>query len=134
LYLESKTDEAQADFCNYLKTAVSLQKAFELLRQAHLSPDVLLQAFDPVQPQHHPQLYGPKPAAKWNLPVLHSLLNQTRNGDVLEELDVDPVREKSVQCKQFMSAGRKASHKKTWTTVKETTKVKVKVKLSLCFN
>jgi hypothetical protein len=67
--------------------------------------------------------------------------------EILEELKVDPVEKKLAQHKQKLSHFSRVKDirypkhltisyrkTKTWTTFKGTTKVKLKVKLSLCFN
>lgn len=66
---QAKANQAQLDLVAHLEALVLQHQLLELLRQADVVPDVLLQAGDAVGAQHEPQLERAEATRQWNSPV-----------------------------------------------------------------
>src|SRR6266436_4742621 len=66
---QTEADEVELRGCGEFETRIVAHPGGELLRQAHVFANVVLQAFDPVMPDHEPKLERTKTAPELDMPV-----------------------------------------------------------------
>src|SRR5258708_629124 len=66
---QTEADEVELGGRGEFEARIVAHPGGELMGQAHVLANVVLQAFDPVVPDHKPKLERTKTAPEWNLPV-----------------------------------------------------------------